>query len=123
MNDKLDADETFSMIVQLPLSSFWGRESELAARDGLADAFDRLFAESELGKFDGTDCGSGTTNLFIYCIAPPNWERAVELVLTELRRQNLAERAIIVKSIWVEERDSCEWTVVWPRDFQGIFRL
>jgi hypothetical protein len=116
--------ETLGMIIQLPLTGFWGTDDEMAGRDDLAETLERLFRESRLGVFDGTDCGSGTTNLFTYEIAPANWDRAVEMVLAELQRRSLLESAIVVKSLpHVPGSGSDGWIVVWPKGFQGRFRL
>ncbi|MBI1914524.1 MAG: hypothetical protein HYS12_07270 [Planctomycetes bacterium] len=124
MAEASDSDYTLGMIIQLPLTGFWGTDDEMSARDNLAEALEVLFQRSGLGAFDGTDCGSGTTNLFTYGIAPANWDRAVEMVLSQLRQRHLSERAIIVKSLPDEPDDGSEkWIVVWPRDFQGRFSL
>src|SRR5207248_7805936 len=65
MEEAKRIDDENSLIVQLPLSSFWGTEEEYKSREELADALDQLFHQDGCGVFDGTDIGEGKTNLFI----------------------------------------------------------
>jgi hypothetical protein len=118
-------DEECGLIVQLPLSSFWGTAEEYDHRNEVADALDRLFQQSGCGTFDGTDTGEGKTNLFIYGIADGAFDQAVALVLGELRRRGLLERAIVARTELVGDPEDpwAQHTVVWPENFRGEFRV
>src|SRR5438874_317251 len=119
-----DNDATWSLIVQLPISGFWGTDDENDIRREIGEAMEVRFRQTGLGNFDGSDCGSGTINFFTFRIRPDDWDRAFDLWLTELRRRKLAERAIVVRSVAADEDDDDrEYTVVWPPDFEGHFRL
>jgi hypothetical protein len=118
-------DNTCGMIVQVPLSSFWGTDEEMDASDQLAEALDELFQRHGCGKFDGTDCGSGSRNLFIYEIPDEQWDHALELVLEELARRGFLNQVVVAKSILVGPADGpwAEHTVAWPKDFRGEFSI
>jgi hypothetical protein len=109
------------MIVQLPLSSYWGKDDEIEARDKLAEAIERDLQRHSCGQYDGNDTGCGTTNLYFYDIPDGAWERAVKLVVTALKRRGVAEKAIVARCDFVPRGVDCEaiHTVLWPPDFQG----
>jgi hypothetical protein len=85
------------LIVQLPLSSFWGKEDEIEAGNKLAAAIERDLQRYRCGLYDGKDTGSGTTNLYFCKISDGAWERATKLVVTALKRRRLAEKAIVAR--------------------------
>jgi Fe-S cluster assembly iron-binding protein IscA len=115
---------SLGMIIQLPLTGRWGTEDEIQARDELAEALEDLLEREGLGEFSGTDVGSGSANLFIDGINAAEWEQAVQVVLDELKRRRLGERALIVKSLPEgQEEGGSGWVVVWPKDYRGRFRL
>jgi hypothetical protein len=114
------------MIVQLRLTGRWGTDEEMKVRDDLAGALDVGFQHLNLGEFDGTDVGSGTTNLFIYHIPASGWDTAVDFVLSELRKRNLLQGARVVRSETntSDDDDSIpQDQVVWPPDFKGEFSI
>jgi hypothetical protein len=125
MSDPVRINDTCGMIVQLPLTGFWGTDEELDSSDLLAEVMEELLQRHGCGRFDGTDCGSGTRNLFIYEIRDQDWDRALDLVLEELRRRGLANQALIAKSVLVgpEEGPWAEHSVAWPKDFRGEFSV
>jgi hypothetical protein len=125
MEEAKRIDDKNGLIVQLPLSAFWGTAEECGHRNEVADALDRLFQEHGCGMFDGTDIGEGRTNLFIYEITDQNFGKAFTLVLDELRRRNLLAQAIVARTVAVGDPDGpwAEHTVVWPDNFQGEFRI
>jgi hypothetical protein len=126
MEDEPRTNDKCSIIVQLPLTGFWGTEEQLAKRNDLARAFDTVFAAHDWhGFFDGTDTGSGTTNLFIEEIADSNWDEALEKVIAELRTRGLLDVAVIARSVEVgpEEGPWAEHTVVWPPGYLGEFNI
>jgi hypothetical protein len=123
MEEAKRIDDENSLIVQLPLSSLWGTDEEYEARNDLADVLDQLFQQEGCGVFDGTDIGEGKTNLFIVRITDQDFPRAVALVLGELRRRNLLDKAVVARSVAVGDPDGpwAEHAVVWPENFEGEF--
>jgi hypothetical protein len=113
------------MIVQLRLTGRWGTDKEMQVRDELAEALDAGLRRLGLGDFDGTDVGSGTTNLFIYHIPADRWDQAVEFVLSELRKRDLLEKARVVRSVMklADDESIPEHKVIWPRGFRGEFSI
>jgi hypothetical protein len=104
------------LVVQLPLSSFWGKQDEIEARDRLAAAIERDLGRHGCGKYDGKDTGSGTTNLYFYGIPDDAWARAVKLVVTALKRRKLTDKAVVVRVDFVPRGVDMEVveSVVWP---------
>ncbi len=126
MTEEPRTNDECGIIVQLRLTGTWGTDEELAARDALANAFDVLFAGHDRhGFFDGTDTGSGTTNLFIEEIADSHWDEALGKVIAELRSQGLLDRAVVARSFEVgpEEGPWSEDFVVWPPGYPGEFSI
>jgi hypothetical protein len=125
MEEAKRIDDKNGLIVQLPLSSFWGTDDEYEYHNEMADALDRLFQQHGSGVFDGTDIGEGKTNLFIYEITDQDFDKAVTLVLQELRRRNLMDKVIVARTVAVGDPDGpwAEHTVVWPENFQGEFQV
>jgi hypothetical protein len=109
------------LVVQLPLSSFWGTVAEIDARDRLAAAIERALKRQGCGKYDGKDTGSGTTNLYFYDIPDDAWDQALRLVVAALRRRKLAEKAVVARCDFVPQGADVEVVnrVIWPPDFQG----
>ncbi len=110
------------IIIQLPVTGFWGDDSEMDLRYEIEESLQEVFSTEDCGEVDGGDIGSGTMNIFTYTNAS-HWDRALELVMEELRRRHLLDRAVIAKSVMVNEEEGCEHTVVWPPNFQGKFSL
>lgn len=109
------------LIVRLPLSSFWGTDDEIEARNKLAAAIERDLQRHGCGKYDGKDTGCGTTNLFFQDIPDDAWEQAIKLVVTALKRRRLDAKAIVARCDFVpkEEDIAAVRTVVWPSNFEG----
>lgn len=75
----------------------------------LQDALKR----NKLGKIDGDDFGNGTINMYI---VTGSTQRAMELILLNLRLYKRDSNAVIVKRIGKNR-----YTVLWPADFEGDF--
>jgi hypothetical protein len=120
----MENEETLSgsiLIVQLPLSSFWGKKDEIEARDKLAAAIERDLQRHGCGKYDGKDTGCSTTNLYFREIPDSAWDQAIKFVITALKRRKLAAKAIIARCAFIPKGNDVEAvnTVVWPPDFSG----
>jgi hypothetical protein len=110
------------LIIWLPLSSCWGRESEIASRNELAAQIERRFHELGYGQFDGRDVGMGSMNLYFCPIKDYAWDNAIRLVVETLHSTGLFEGALVVRCDFALA-DSGEYEpvekVVWPPGYQG----
>ena len=91
----------------------------------LADTLEALFYHTSLGVLDGTDTGGGKYNLYINDIAQENWDQASSLVIKELTRKGLLDKAVVARGVaW--ENDTDEWVnfqVVWPLNYDAVFSI
>ncbi|VTR96736.1 hypothetical protein [Tuwongella immobilis] len=110
--------DTVAMIVQFPAERIHGA---MHAADMLAP----LLSENGLGQYDGHDYGGGKINLFVFDIRDDDWQRAFDLVLSELASLRLLNAAVVVRSIsW--ETDNHEWldyTIFHPQGYDKEFSI
>jgi hypothetical protein len=114
-------ENDIGLIIQLPISESWGTDEEFDLGCQLEIALDELFRRHGCGIVDGNDVGSGSMNIFTYT-NEENWNRALDIVLGELKKHELLEKVIIAKSVPIGEDDRGH-QVIWPKDFKGEFAL
>ena len=93
--------------------------------DGTTPDFDRLvaledtlirgYAQNRCAEVDGHDFGSGTMNIFI--LPKRSWAATIEVAFSYLKHHRVLDYAIIAKRLKSERH-----VVIWPKDFEGVFR-
>lgn len=111
------------LIVQLRITDDFGTDDEFELKYALSELFEEQIENAGLGRFDGTDMGSGSMNFFFYEIASANWDASVAVVLRELRAKGLDQEALLVRSFVDDEEADEPFAVIWPPNFTGKFSL
>ena len=110
-------DPTRSFLVQLPSSN---DPDDMALLLRLEGEIGAALAGSGIGKTDGWDTGSGNMNVFSD-VVPDRWEEALTLTRAILARAGVERDAVI--AISEGEGDDRTLRVVWPPDYDGLFRF
>jgi predicted DNA-binding WGR domain protein len=111
--EEMSLDDHAVLIVQHKTKS-WGSGDDLAKRHRIEELLNECLGWTGNGHCDGGDIGSGTTNVFSFVVDP---HLAAKTVVATLKKNKLLEGAIVAF-----HRGEAA-TVLWPKDFNGVFAL
>jgi hypothetical protein len=108
---EIEDEDHVTVVVQYRING-WGTEEDLRRRETVQCLLDQCLSWTGLGARDGSDWGSGTTNL--YCLVVDR-QLAVDVIVEALKRTGYLEGVTIASEVEDEPE------VHWPRGFEGRF--
>lgn len=108
---EIEEKDHVAVVVQYRING-WGTEDDLRRREMVQRLVDHCLNWTGLGACDGSDWGSGTTNLFCPVV---DRQLAVDVIVEALKRSGYLEGVTIASELEDEPE------VHWPTGFEGRF--
>jgi hypothetical protein len=107
------------MFIQIVPDSTMGNLEALGflnLRQEVEGQIDEALRAKDLGEWFAGDMGAGGNMLFFI----DNWKQSIEVVKTELEKENLLDHVLIAKRITISPED-WNYEIVYPVEYEGVF--